>query len=630
MKIIFSMFFFVFLLLSPLFFNQGFIGNFGDLNLHYYPLKHHISERLIAGETPLWNPYVFGGTPLLANPQSGIFYPVAQFFYFFPIKFAFKLWLLSHLFLLFLFMFILMKHFLKDNLSAFVSSFIFVFSSYVIYLIPAGHLILLAGWSWLPIVAFFYIKILNKKSVSMLILAAIAMAFQFFSGHPQATFVTFIFIFVILAFNKFSGRKRTIFFLLLFASAVSVQLLPSLELSTMTEDIFWKPLARAYSLEFQNLLSLIFPNYQGNPLQENYEGSISYFFTKNNLYFGAVSLALSICGIYYFIKDFKNHKRAGMFFNLIPIGFLLASGFNTSLYELLYDIPVWNFFRTPCRFYIIALIGFCFFVGVAIKKIPQKFKFIIVVAFFELFMWSWRFIYTIEIPVGRSEFSNIYDGANRIFTTPEISANLSMLYHHYNLNGYDALILKDYFRSFYSHFAPPEKSPPSTFLDLNDYSTLLDSDFSGWGMRYILTTENLDGKYFLQKSGAVNVYEKKNFSPFIFVPETLSSGENNPLAFKLKSYKTSPEKTKIEVEVEKDGALVIGESYYPGWQAWSNGKRINLSRGEKICRLLFLDESDKKVYIIFNPITYKIGVALTIATVLFLLAYIYYRKLCFT
>ncbi|MFC1501619.1 hypothetical protein ACFL58_04140, partial [Elusimicrobiota bacterium] len=76
---------------APLIFSFNSIaGNYGDIFLHYYPLKHLVTETLITGKIPLWNPYIFAGQPLLANPQSAIFYPLSIIFYIFPMHLAFN------------------------------------------------------------------------------------------------------------------------------------------------------------------------------------------------------------------------------------------------------------------------------------------------------------------------------------------------------------------------------------------------------------------------------------------------------------------------------------------------------------------------------------------------------------
>ncbi|HEX2171530.1 MAG TPA: hypothetical protein VHL09_03695, partial [Dehalococcoidia bacterium] len=46
-----------------------------DLLVYFYPQQQYLGEQLRRGSLPLWNPYLFGGVPFLANIQTGVFYP---------------------------------------------------------------------------------------------------------------------------------------------------------------------------------------------------------------------------------------------------------------------------------------------------------------------------------------------------------------------------------------------------------------------------------------------------------------------------------------------------------------------------------------------------------------------------
>src|SRR3954469_21937586 len=48
----------------------------GDFNVEFFALTRAISAIVRAGELPLWNPWSDGGQPLLADPQSAIWYPL--------------------------------------------------------------------------------------------------------------------------------------------------------------------------------------------------------------------------------------------------------------------------------------------------------------------------------------------------------------------------------------------------------------------------------------------------------------------------------------------------------------------------------------------------------------------------
>ena len=57
----------------PLYSGGGLLG--GDIYTYFFPQKAYLSERLAAGEVPLWNNRVGHGYPLVGESQTGLFYP---------------------------------------------------------------------------------------------------------------------------------------------------------------------------------------------------------------------------------------------------------------------------------------------------------------------------------------------------------------------------------------------------------------------------------------------------------------------------------------------------------------------------------------------------------------------------
>ena len=48
----------------------------GDVLTEFYPWLSYATAELRRGALPLWGPFSLAGTPLLANPQVGILYPL--------------------------------------------------------------------------------------------------------------------------------------------------------------------------------------------------------------------------------------------------------------------------------------------------------------------------------------------------------------------------------------------------------------------------------------------------------------------------------------------------------------------------------------------------------------------------
>ncbi|PYV38949.1 MAG: hypothetical protein DMG09_10540, partial [Acidobacteria bacterium] len=69
---------------------------FRDILTFHYPLHRVMIESYARGEFPLWNPYVYLGQPMLANPNYMAFYPSNLFHLFLPFNYAFKLHFIVH------------------------------------------------------------------------------------------------------------------------------------------------------------------------------------------------------------------------------------------------------------------------------------------------------------------------------------------------------------------------------------------------------------------------------------------------------------------------------------------------------------------------------------------------------
>ena len=57
---------------------------FRDLGTYFYPMRFSVAESFKAGELPLWDRHVAMGYPLLADFQSGVFYPPAVLYLILP------------------------------------------------------------------------------------------------------------------------------------------------------------------------------------------------------------------------------------------------------------------------------------------------------------------------------------------------------------------------------------------------------------------------------------------------------------------------------------------------------------------------------------------------------------------
>src|SRR5918996_1259521 len=81
----------------PLFLGETFF--FRDLHLHFYPQKLRFVELIRTGEFPLWDSYLHGGQPFLADLNNMALYPFNLLYLVLPSLFAFNMDIIFHVLL---------------------------------------------------------------------------------------------------------------------------------------------------------------------------------------------------------------------------------------------------------------------------------------------------------------------------------------------------------------------------------------------------------------------------------------------------------------------------------------------------------------------------------------------------
>jgi len=76
----------------------------------------------------------------------------------------------------------------------------------------------------------------------------------------------------------------------------------------------------------------------------------------------------------------------------------------------------------------------------------------------------------------------------------------------------------------------------------------------------------------------------------------------------------------IEAKTSHDGLLVLSEIYYPGWKAYVDGVEAEIYRTDYNLRSVFVGAGEHKVEVKFEPATFRNGMWISIATLLFCIA----------
>lgn len=257
-----------------------------------YPWKNLALEAEKQFSLPIWNPYNFAGTPLLANFQSGVFYPFNLFFLVLPFSSAWSVIIFLQPLLAGLFLFLYLSNLKLSKVASFLGAISFSFCGFSIAWMEWGTILSTA--LWLPLILLSIDKIFSPYQISNIkftiknllwpLVFILSLVFSFFAGHLQTfSYLTVLSFLYFLARWFQYGRKLKLLGMFVIFSFLSliltiVQWLPTLNfilLSARNVDLpgFTQP---GWFIPWQNLIQFLAPDFFGNPATLNYYGVWNY------------------------------------------------------------------------------------------------------------------------------------------------------------------------------------------------------------------------------------------------------------------------------------------------------------------------------------------------------------------
>ncbi len=346
-------------------YKQGLFGF--DTIRQIYPWRSFTTQQLLNFQWPLWNPYQFSGAPHLANFQTAIFYPLNLIYLILPQIYAWTILLISQPLLAAFFMYLFAKKMRISPLGSFLSAFSYAFSLPMsVWLIWNIHAF---QFAYLPLIFYLIECYKEKQCFIYLFWLWLSLVLTFLAGHPQI--FMFILIFSSLYFLYRVKKFIPWFYLCLgVIGATMVVWLPLLEYYLLasreipsSEFSFIKTL-----LPWQNLITLISPDFLGNPTTDNYWGGHDY--TESAVYSGVIAFTLALVTI------FSKNKNKKFFTATILVVFSFCLNWFLPKILLWLKIPIFTT-STATRILFLATFSFCVLTGFGVdeflklKRLPK-------------------------------------------------------------------------------------------------------------------------------------------------------------------------------------------------------------------------------------------------------------------
>ncbi|MBI1310415.1 YfhO family protein [bacterium] len=164
----------------------GLIG--GDIYSYFFPQKQLYAESLRAGEIPLWNNRTSFGYPLIAESQTGAFYPPHLVLYrLLDLNSAYNANQLLHYVLAFVFTWLLARELKLSAAGAALAATVFTYGWSPPRISLEWAII---GAAWMPLAIWWTERFLSRCDARWLVGLSATLALQMLAGHYNLAFIT--------------------------------------------------------------------------------------------------------------------------------------------------------------------------------------------------------------------------------------------------------------------------------------------------------------------------------------------------------------------------------------------------------------------------------------------------------
>jgi hypothetical protein len=327
-------------------------SSFSDLTISHYPNAIYLRNAILTSqEIPLWSSTTLSGYPFVANPLSGLWYPVGWLALITPLPLGFNILVGLHLVWGGIGLYYLLRREGLEHIPALFAGIAFALLPKFFAHYGAGHLTLLYAVPWTPWLLLSQVSFIKHKRGwrRNRVPPGLILALIFLADVRWGVYATIIW----WAYSIVHGQTKlykTIFKVIpqsiLALMLIAPMLLPMLEYSSLSTRSSLNPEeVLAYSLPVAQLVSLIFPAVNGYHEWVFYSGGIVLIFAL---------AALSIR---------KIHRNELFWLAIILVSILFALGGQIPGVELLARLPIVNLLRVPSRSLFLAGLGLASLAG---------------------------------------------------------------------------------------------------------------------------------------------------------------------------------------------------------------------------------------------------------------------------
>lgn len=651
----------------------------GDVSALIYPYLAYNLERWRSGELALWNPYTWGGMPYVANGQSGFLDPtiVLAAILPLPVEHVPLFLVIVRLTLCGFFTFLWLRRLTNHFWAALLGGFVVLTAQFVVAwaIWPVTAVLL-----WLPLVLWAIERVITGGVYSLLVLSG-AVALVWLPGHIETSFqiIAFSTIYGTLRLwcsgtnVRLSIREScSIYQYIEHASRGLRTLIGGIVCGTLLVAPLLFPMAeyilqssasevgRSYlgqtpvrdSIAFgllgnwehlrlyvPTLKALTSPYAFGSPALGHYELP----FTNYNEQLGYVSIVATIT-LFLSLRWLLTDVRAKI---LLALGLLsVGVAFEAPVLHLVNFLPIMRMANNHrVHYFLVFMIAGC--AALAFAKRP-------------LARWGWmvgaglcllviadgsvwiskhypsiqpEYVYPVTAEIVRLQ---ALQGDGRVISRDGyFPPNIGMLYGLADPRGYEVLRPRRYelFASAYLEnrqdyfLLLQEPDRARAFLDLTATRAILDQEYPGgvrpWSTALPRAYLVPHAQFVPDAPSALALLQSGFDYTRGVILESSGLGVKPLPGLEVKPLKAEvlvrgPERVEVRANATQDAWLVLLDSFYPGWKASVDGREVPIYPANIAFRAVQVPEGEHTVTFIYDPWTFKLGLAVSALTALYL------------
>ena len=180
----------------------------------------------------------------------------------------------------------------------------------------------------------------------------------------------------------------------------------------------------------------------------------------------------------------------------------------------------------------------------------------------------------------------------------QFAANRLLTQHLFDCGGYESILLKAHRIMRSSMFEKPLKSYRNLVDMMNAKYVAAERPLREPGLKLIAQRDYGYKKFYLYQN-------LKAWPRAVLFPKGKVAVE-----------KYAPWQMDLSTSQAKAGELFVSETYYPGWRATLDGREIKIEPSHKIFRQVKVPAGEHKVKFIYDPWSFKLGLAISLLTIL--------------